>query len=61
MCNIELEPLSSKVIEWLRWDHPLLVYEENDSRNEMRLNPWPGSGNIREVVLNDFLLASLLK
>ena len=32
---------STKMIVWSRWDHPPSVYEEIDSRNEMRLNPWP--------------------
>ena len=51
---------SSKVIEWLRWNHSPSVYEEIKSRNEMQLNPGQGSRNIKEVVLDDFLLTSVL-
>ena len=32
---------STKMIVWLRCDHLPLVFEEIDSMNEMRWNPWP--------------------
>ena len=37
---------SSKGIEWSKWDHLPLVYQEIDSRNEMQLNPYQGIINI---------------
>ena len=32
---------STNMIVWSIWDHPPSVFEEIDSRNEMRWNPWP--------------------
>ena len=38
---IRYDMKSTKMIVWPGWDHPPLIFEEIDSRNEMRWNPWP--------------------
>ena len=38
---IRYDMKSLKMIMWSRWNYPPSIFEEIDSRNEMRWNPWP--------------------